>query len=644
MPLTQENRLIAIDTPLGADVLLLNRLSGSEEISSLFKYDLELFAEPAKAGKVDAKKLLGQGVTISLKLQDGSHRYFHGIVSRFSEHGRDERFVTYRAEVVPWLWFLSLGTDCRIFQDKSVPEIVRDYFEELGFSDFRVALSPSRYTKLDYCVQYRETHLAFISRLMEKEGIFYYFEHENGKHTMVIADANGDCKPCPNQAKVRYGPEGGAGEREDLIVDWTTEEELRPGKFTMRDFHFEMPSKSLEVTEETTAKVADNTKYEVFDFPGRYAQRFNLPEKRLDKVEEEGRKLVRVHMQEEEVTHIRVSGRSNCRDFASGHCFDLTHHPDGGANASYVLTAVQHSAAQSPDYYTGGGADAGSYQNSFQCIPQRVAVRPARVTAKPVMQGVQTAEVVGKAGEEIWTDKYGRVKVQFPWDRRGKRDDSSSCWIRVSQAWAGKGWGMVTIPRIGQEVIVEFVEGDPDQPIITGRVYNADEMPPYELPANQTQSGMKSRSSKSAGPANFNEIRFEDKKGSEEVYIHAEKTMTIVVEASEGHSVGDSRSLTVQKDQTTKVVEGNRTVTLEQGNDSHTVNLGNRNVDILAGRDVLFVQSGNIENSAPAGTHSMQALSIQANGTTGIKLVCGASSIELTPASIIIQAPLVKIN
>ena len=258
-------------------------------------------------------------------------------------------------------------------------------------------------------------------------------------------------------------------------------------------------------------------------------------------------------------------------------------------------------------------------------------------------RGVQSAIVVGKQGEEIWTDKFGRVMVKFPWDRAGQGDENCA-WVRVSHPWAGNRWGFVFLPRIGQEVIVDFVEGDPDQPIITGRVYNKDQMPPYDLPDNRTQSGIKSRSSKSGGPANFNEIRFEDKKGKEEVYIHAEKTMKIIVEGSETHAVGGKQSLTVKKDQTTTVSEGDRKVTVETGDDAHAVNTGDRSVDVLAGNDVLFVQAGNIESSAPAGTHNIQALNIEANGTAGVKITCGASSIELTPASIVVKAPMVKIN
>ncbi len=565
MPLTQDNRLISVTTPLGKDVLLLNHFSGTDALSSLFKFDLEMLAEPEAAAKVDPKKLLGRSTTISVKLADGTERYFNGIISRFSEHGSDQRFVSYRAEVVPWFWLLTLASDCRIFQDKTVPEIIEEVFADLGLTDFRLALTAT-YTKLDYCVQYRETHFNFVSRLMEKEGIFYYFEHEDGKHTMVIVDANSGCVPCPNQPDVRYGPEGGAGEREDLISDWVTEEELRPGKFTMRDFHFQMPSKPLEVSEESTIKVGGNDKLEVFDYPGEYAQRFNQPEKRLDKVEAEGRKMARIHMQEEESTYREVSGRSGCRDFTSGYRFKLTHHPTSELNAEYLLTSVQHAVAQSPDYYSGAGESAGTYQNSFRCVAQKIPFRAARVTPKPLVQGVQAAEVVGKKGEEIWTDKFGRVKVQFPWDRQGKRDESSSCWVRVSHPWAGGNWGAVAIPRIGQEVIVDFVEGDPDQPIITGRVYNADKMPPYALPANQTQTGMKSRSSKKGGPANFNEIRFEDKKGSEEVYIHAEKDENIIVEncktesvgADETISIGNNRTETVGKNETMSVAD-NRT-------------------------------------------------------------------------------------
>jgi type VI secretion system secreted protein VgrG len=328
---------------------------------------------------------------------------------------------------------------------------------------------------------------------------------------------------------------------EDIIHRWQMEQELRPGKYALTDYNFETPSTSLAANVNSTVNIGGNGKFEVYDYPGEYLKKA------------EGDQLVKLRMEEEEAPHLVVSGSSTCRAFTPGYRFDLEGHYNQAMDASYVLTAVQHAATVGANYPARGAEVGESYSNHFTCMPYDVPYRPLRVTPKPIVQGPQTAVVVGKGGEEIWTDKYGRVKVQFHWDREGKRNENSSCWIRVSHPWAGKGWGAVAIPRMGQEVIVDFLEGDPDQPIITGRVYNAEQMPPYELPANQTQSGIKSRSSKGGSTDNFNEIRFEDKKGSEEMYIHAEKDQSTVVENDQTIAVGHDRAESIQRDRSLEV-------------------------------------------------------------------------------------------
>lgn len=543
MAITQARRLLSFATPLGEDVLLLRVLQGQEGISTLFRFDLELLAED---DAIPFDKLVGQNVTIRLALAEDHERYINGFVSRFSQSRSDARFTYYHAEVVPWLWFLTRTADCRIFQELSVPEILKKIFQEYGFRDFREALTRTC-TKLDYCVQYRETDFNFVSRLMEQEGIFYFFEHENGKHTLVLADAPEAHKLCPDQARARYLPEGGMGEWEDAVTTWHMEQELRPGKYTLRDFHNQMPTKALEVTEPSTINVGRNGQFEIYDYPGEYAPHFNAPDQRLGNVEPEGRTLVKLRMQEEEAAHLVISGASSCRAFTAGARFELTHHPRRDVNGPYALTTVQHAAVQTPDYVSGADIEE-PYHNSFTCIPHRIPFRPPRVTPKPVVQGSQTAIVVGKAGEEIWVDKYGRVKVQFHWDRESQANEKSSCWIRVAQNWAGKRWGAICTPRIGQEVVVDFLEGDPDQPIIIGSVYNAEQMPPYTLPEHQTRSTIKSRSSKGEGVQGFNEIRFEDKKGQEQFFIHAERNQDIRIKKDRFETVGEEYHLIVGKD------------------------------------------------------------------------------------------------
>ena len=528
MTYTQEGRLIAIETPLGKDVLLLQRCVGHEGISRLFGFDLDLLSEDPS---ISRDKIVGQNITITLALTDGSERYFNGFVSRFVQSGKDERFTHYRAEVVPWLWFLTRTADCRIFQNKTIPDIILKIFDDLGFKDYKNVLQGS-FEPREYCVQYRETDLNFVARLMEQYGIFYFFVHEKNKHTLVLANSSTAHQLCPGQPRARYDYTTTGIEGEDVISSWKVEYELRPGKYALTDYNFEAPSTSLAVTESSVVQVGGNAKYEIYDYPGEYPKK------------PQGQNLVKLRMEEEEALTTVISGASACRAFSPGYRFDLTEHYRQDMNTTYVLTGVQHSASVGETYTT--GQDSGAhYSNQFTCVPHAVPFRPARVTPRPIVRGSQTAVVVGKAGEEIWTDKYGRVKLQFHWDREGKWNENSSCWIRVAQNWAGRRWGAMFIPRVGQEVIVDFLEGDPDQPIITGRVYNAEEMPPYELPKEQTKSAVKSNSSKGGG--GFNEIRLEDAKGKEQIFIHAEHDMDERVKHDSREWIGNERHLIIKK-------------------------------------------------------------------------------------------------
>lgn len=592
MAYSQENRLISIDTPLGEDVLLLQGFTGYEGVSQLFNFHLELLSENAA---IPFDQIVGQQVTISIELVNGNKRYINGCVSRFVQSGHDARFTFYQAEVVPWLWFLTRTVDCRIFQNMTVPDILIKIFRDLGFTDFKNQIQGT-FEPRDYCVQYRETDFNFVSRLMEQYGIFYFFEHAEDKHTLVLANSPGVHQPCPEQAQARYDYTGGALLEEDVISSWHKEQELRPGKYALTDYNFETPSTNLAVNVATTIPVNSNAKYEIYDYPGEYLKK------------SQGEHLVRLRMEEEEAQYTMVTGTSTCRAFTPGYRFDLEDHPSQAMNTSYVLHEVRHMASVGDNYISAADtATEESYSNSFTCIPFDVPYRPPRVTPRPVVQGPQTAVVVGKAGEEIWTDKYGRIKVQFYWDREGKHDENSSCWIRVSHPWAGKSWGAVSIPRMGQEVIVDFLEGDPDQPIITGRVYNAEQMPPYELPANQTQSGVKSRSSKDGTPDNFNEICFEDKKGEEQLSMHAEKDMSVSVENDQSISVGHDRTKTVKHDET-NTIQNNRTTEINEGNDRLTVKTGHRIIDINTGDHQLTVMTGHRTVTINTGNDTLNVL------------------------------------
>ncbi len=591
---TQTDRALQIETPLGPDVLLLRSMSGQEAISQLFRFQLELFSETDDSISFDS--IVGQNVTIHLQTQD-SYRDFNGFISRFSQGSSDGRFTYYRAEMVPWLWFLTRKSDCRIFQQQTVPDIIQTIFKELGFSDFELRLyGPFR--KRDYCVQYRETDFNFVSRLIEEEGIYYFFEQHTdssdsdsdseqqsqvaaGKHMLVLANDPAAQKPCSGQPKARCDFAEGGGRLDDLISDWRVEEEYRPSAWAHTDYNFETPSTDLMAT------VQDEGKYEIYDYPGIYGKKGD------------GTQLAKTRLQETLAFKKRVSGKSNCRYFTTGSTVDVTDHYRKDMNQKWMLTAVYHQCSMGEAYGSGGNDEGFFYTNTFECIPADVPFRPTRVTPKPSVQGCQTAVVTGPAGEEIYTEKYGRVKVQFHWDRLGKKNENSSCWIRVSHPWAGKGWGGISIPRIGQEVIVDFLEGDPDQPIIVGRVYHAESMPPYPLPAGAVVSGLKSNSTKGGG--GYNEISMNDTKGTELITIHAQYDQQKKIEHDERVNVGNNRTETVGNNETitigvnrTENVGANETITIganrtENVGANETITIGANRIEQVGANELITI-------------------------------------------------------
>jgi type VI secretion system secreted protein VgrG len=526
MALTQAERRIAITTPLGKDVLLLRGFTGSEAISHLFHFDLDLISEN---DSIKFQDVVGKNVTVRIYDAAGTERHWNGFVSRFSQGAQDRRVTAYRAQMVPWMWFLTRTADCRIFQNLKVPDIIQKIFKDLGFSDFELRLYGS-YTARDYCVQYRETDFNFVSRLMEEEGICYYFEHQDGKHMLVLADDSAAYKPCPNQKTARYDFRGGSVVYEDVVTELQYQEEFRTGKWAQTDYNFETPSTSLAVS------VNGKNSYEIYDYPGEYG------------VRPAGERLAKIRLEEQTVPATVFQGTSGCRHFTPGFQFTLQDHYRTDLNQAYLVTVIRHMATEGGSYQAGvGTGEEMTYRNSFECVPFSSPYRPARVTPQPFVQGCQTAVVVGPSGEEIYTDKYGRVKVQFHWDREGKRNENSSCWVRVSHPWAGQGWGAISIPRISQEVIVDFLEGDPDQPIIIGRVYNAEQMPPFGMPGGAVVSGVKSNSTKGGG--GFNEISLNDTKGTELINIHAQYDQQKKVEHDERVNIGNDRTEQVGHDE-----------------------------------------------------------------------------------------------
>ncbi len=543
MLLKQAERRIAVSSPLGEDVLLFRSMRASESLGRLSAFELELLSEDHE---IELEDVLGENLTVRLDMpQSGEMRYFNGFASQFCYAGASGNFARYRATLRPWLWFLTRTADNRIFQEKTVPDIIKQVFGDQGFTDFEDKLSGS-YRTWEYCVQYRETDFNFVSRLMEQEGIYYYFLHEDGKHTLVLADGASAHEPSAGYEQVPYYPPEEGGQRErDHVSGWSVQKEVQPGAYTLRDFDFEKPKADLEVRLNKPFEHGQ-ADCEVYDYPGEYL------------TSGDGDTYAKVRLEELHCQFERVEGEGDVAGLASGGLFELTDYPREDQNREYLI--VSSAVELRSDAYESEGAAKGESlcHCRFTAIDGQRQFRAPRVTPKPVVQGPQTAIVVGKSGEEIWTDKHGRVKVQFHWDREGKSDEKSSCWIRVSSPWAGKGWGGIQIPRMGQEVIVDFLEGDPDQPIITGRVYNGDNPVPYGLPDNKTQSGVKSRSTKKGTPENFNEIRFEDKKGEEQLYIHAEKNQDNVVENDETTNVGNDRTEDVAKNESITIGE-NRT-------------------------------------------------------------------------------------
>lgn len=560
MDASQSERLATVTSTLGKDVLLFRRMTAHEALGRMFRFDLELVSTEANAKFED---VIGQPMTVELQLGGDKTRFFNGLVTRFAQVGTSGRLAKYEVTLRPWLWFLTRTSDCRIFPDKedakkmSAPKIITEVFREHGFTDFEDHLQES-YKDREHCVQYRESDFDFVMRLMEDEGIYFFFKHEKDKHVLVLCDSYSSHDKVPNYEKVPYFPRGNEEARErDHLFDWSICKTVQTGICALSDFDFELPKKNLEV-KSTVSREHPHAKFEAFDYPGGYVDAADGEKsEKQDNKELKGsyERIAKTRIEERQARHEELRGEGNARGLTAGALFELTDHPrkDQGGR-EYLIVSVSHDV-RVDDFASGGGegAEGEPYSCSIKAIDAKQPYRPARVTTKPVIRGPQTAIVVGKDGEEIWTDQYGRVLVQFHWDRYGASDEKSSCWVRVAQAWAGKQWGGMFIPRMGQEVIVEYLEGDPDRPIITGSVYNGDNMPPYELPANQTQSGVKSRSTKEGTDENFNEIRFEDLKGEELVYVQAEKDHEKLVKNDRRRTIGNDETLDVGNNQTEKI-------------------------------------------------------------------------------------------
>jgi type VI secretion system secreted protein VgrG len=586
------NTQVTLTTALPQAGLKLRTLRMTDGLSHPFEIELELVCEDYD---LDYGKLLGSALSVCLSRPDGLKRHFHGLVTQLALAGSSGRFAVYRASVRPWLWLLKSSVDHRIFQGKSVPAIVKtEVFRHRGFDAVDDQLTGT-YAKREYCVQYGETDFDFASRLMEEEGIYYYFRHEQDKHVLVLCDSAKAHKPARHSETLEYRPQAAPGV--DLLqgmTEWHEQREMVPGAVALADYDFVKPKTRVHGRSLALAR-QQHAAFEQYGYPAGAAECSGA---------EAAAKIRREALQG---AQRRYSGRGNAFGLAVGSTFRLERHRRSDLNQEYLVTGATHELV-SREVEQGSFDATPSFEltSTYLATSSAQPFRPLRLTPKPPMSGPQTARVQGPASSEIHTDKYGRVKVKFFWDREGKDDDSASCWLRVAQASAGKNWGQLVLPRVGEEVIVDFLHGDADQPIVTGRVYNADRMPPYELPAHKTRSTFKTRSSPGGGDADFNELRFEDKKGEEEIYLHAERDFLRVVENNDILKVGfdkkkdGNQTVAIYNNQTLEVgtsgcpdgsqtlkVWKDRKTTLQTGDDTLTLNKGSRTVKLEAGSHTI---------------------------------------------------------
>jgi type VI secretion system secreted protein VgrG len=603
MTYTQALRHLAVETVLGRDALLVRALSGDEGVSRPFHFTLDL---TSTALVLDATRILGTPARVTIALPSGGERTIHGLVSRFRQSGGGVTSATsatsYQAELVPWLWMLSLSTDCRIFQNLSVPDIVTQIFGDFGFSDYRLALTRA-YPPREFCVQYRETHLDFVSRLLEDEGIFYYFEHGAERHTLVMADSVAAARPAPALTTLRASATGDGAWGDDLYSALTVERSVHTQAVELADYNYLNPSAPLQVPFEPPARPA-----EAFDYPGGFA----------DAAERD--RYMRLRLEEAESARVTATGTSHAPALTSGYSVNLAGNARRAHDDAWFVLAVRHDATQGG--FVGGAADAPfTYRNEFTLVPAAVPWRPPRRTPRPYVRGTQSALVVGTAGEEIWTDAHGRVKLHFYWDRRSQRNENSSCWVRCSMAWAGRGYGQFSVPRIGQEVLVDFLEGDPDRPVVVGRVYNADQPPPCDPGGSRgVVSGMRSQTHKGAG---YNAMEMNDTAGQEKISIHAQYDMDTVVEHDDTQTVKTgNRKIDVLAGTHTETIKGNTTITIATGNFTHDVQTGTATIHVKGAVAETFEDS-----QTTTVTHN-----VTIDGGDQIRLVSGDSSITLTKA------------
>ncbi|MGG1947623.1 type VI secretion system tip protein TssI/VgrG [Trinickia sp. NRRL B-1857] len=533
----QTGSFLSVSSPFGADVLVLEGFSGREAISEPFHFELRMRSTNTA---LSPASIVGQSVTVTVQTQGGAARYFNGIVTRFAQVGADAANGYYSAALAPRLWLATLGSDRTIYQNLSALDIVQQVLSGLGITVKKS--TTGTYAVREYCVQYDESPFQFVSRLMEEEGIFYFFTFANGSHTMVLADSPSAHEPTPNASQLWVSSDSVAHSPAERVSAFELVTGLTERTHIVADYDFTSAAIST-ATSDATSGTTNGTRY---TFPGRYAQA------------SDSTRTADLRLAAQQVGQQTGKGTSVCFALTAGSSFNLGGHANSAVNASYVVRAVEHSATND------------QYRNEFVVFPSSVPFRPPLVTPRPVVAGNHTATVSGSSGEEIWTDAYGRIKVKFHWDRSNTQNENTSCWVRVAQTVAGNGWGHFFLPRVGQEVIVSYVDGDPDRPLVTGCVYNQSSTLPYAMPSMQTRSTIMSRSSKSGTAGN--EIRMEDKTDSEELYLHAQKDMNVSIENALATTV-------IAGNETHTVQKGDRTVDVQTGKETHTVK-GTRSLDV----------------------------------------------------------------
>ncbi len=625
--LEQDQRVAKLDTPFGKDVLVLTRFDASEGLSELFEYRIDALSKK----DVDFDQAIGRNCSVTVKTH-GGERVFNGVLVEGEWLGKGaEEQHGYRLVLRPWLWLLSRTSDCRIFEDKTAPDIIKTVFDDRGFNQYKLKLQ-GEFPKLEYCVQYRETDLDFVSRLMEQHGIYYFFEHKADQHTLVLANAESSHEAVPNCATVPFNAFGGSGhEARENLTHWLHQRRFRTGKIEYNDYDYLQPTTNL-ISDAKGSAGYSRSNMELYDYPGKYTKR------------SDGEKYAKWLLEAEQAVDERRHASGKAPSLFPGGLVSLEKHPKGSENRKYLMVRATHSVVTEFYRSTISTPAEDLYSGSYELQPSDRPFRSPIVTPEPRIHGIQTAKVVGKKGEEIDVDEHGRILLEFFWDRKKKQ----SCRVRVAEVWAGKKWGGQFIPRIGMEVVVEFLEGDPDRPLVVGAVYNRDYKHPFEMPANKTQSGLKSDSSK--GGNGYNQIMFEDEKGSEEINVHAQKDHKLTILDTEVREIGERFTA-----QTAGM--NSRKTTLLQGDDSLTVAIGNQHLTVAMNQDstIGLNQSNTIGVSQTNSIGASQSTSVGAAISTtagaaisitagvAITLTCGGSTIAITPAGIAIHAPTIAI-